>query len=147
VAASPSSPGHPDVHEHDVRAQAACHLHGVHTGGGVADDLDVVLDAQHQPEARPDRLVVVGDQDADRGPPAVLRDVLGGTLPWDAVACDAVLQLADRAGALHRSGDRHRPPASTGGGRPRDLRVPAPPRLGRRLRDGRPRLTPPLRPH
>ncbi len=54
VAASPSSPGHPDVHEHDVRAQAACHLHGVHTGGGVADDLDVVLDAQHQPEARSD---------------------------------------------------------------------------------------------
>jgi peptidoglycan/LPS O-acetylase OafA/YrhL len=57
--------GHPDVHEHDVGAGAAGQVDGLPAVEGLADDVDVRLGVEDQPEARPDQGLVVGEQHPD----------------------------------------------------------------------------------
>ena len=57
---------HPDVHQHDVGAALGAQRHARPAVGGLADDLEVGLAAEHQRERRPDQRVVVDDQHPDR---------------------------------------------------------------------------------
>ena len=60
----PSSVGHADVHDDDVRLQLTSEPDGVGSVGGFADDLDVVLELEDEAEALADERLVVGEQDA-----------------------------------------------------------------------------------
>ena len=57
--------GHADVHEHDVGRQARDAVDGLVAVRRLADDLDVGVVLEHEPEARPYERLVVGDHDAD----------------------------------------------------------------------------------
>ena len=59
--------GHLQVEHGDVGAQSASLGDGLRAGRGLADDLDVVLEVEHQGERHPDQVLVVGQQDADHG--------------------------------------------------------------------------------
>ena len=56
--------GHLHVHEHDVGPQRARQLDGLGAVGGLADDLEVVLDREDHPEAGPHELLVVDEEHA-----------------------------------------------------------------------------------
>ena len=59
-------PRHLDVHQHDVGAGRAGPFDRLEAVGGLADDLDVVLDREDHREARPHHGVVVDEQDRQR---------------------------------------------------------------------------------
>src|SRR5918996_1113478 len=63
--------GHGDVHEDHVRPQLACPLDRLGAVARLADDLKVVLRLQEEPEAGPDELLVIDQQqpDAHLSPP------------------------------------------------------------------------------
>jgi hypothetical protein len=63
VAAMPD--GHADVHQDDVRAEALRLLDGLDAVAGLADDLDVGLDLDDEPEPLAHEGLVVCEQDAD----------------------------------------------------------------------------------
>ena len=62
----PVDPGHPDVHQHHVRAGPAHRVDRVGAVADLADDLHVVRGADEGGEPRPDELLVVDDEHADR---------------------------------------------------------------------------------
>jgi hypothetical protein len=70
---------HQQVHQDDVGLEPAGHGDALAAIGGLADDLDVVLQVEEHAEAHPDDRVVVDDQDADAG--AVLHGASSGTRP------------------------------------------------------------------
>jgi hypothetical protein len=57
--------GHADVHQDDVGPQLAGALDRLLAVSRLADDLEVVLRLQEEPEAGPDELLVVDDQQPD----------------------------------------------------------------------------------
>ena len=57
---------HLHVHEHDVGAQLAGQLDGLGAVPGLADDLDVGLDRQDQPEPGADQRLVVDQEHPQR---------------------------------------------------------------------------------
>ena len=59
---------HPNVHEHDVRLVLVDGLHGVLAGGGLADDVDLVRDAEGRPQPVARHRVVVDDQNSHASP-------------------------------------------------------------------------------
>ena len=65
VAESPSVPGHPDVHQHDVRLRGVHLPHGIRAVDGLTDDLQIGRRGQQRGEAGADQLLVVGDEHAD----------------------------------------------------------------------------------
>ena len=65
VASMPSTLGHADVHEHDVRAQLGGERHRLRAVAGLAHDLDARLLAQDHAKAGAHQRLVVGKQDAD----------------------------------------------------------------------------------
>ena len=107
----PVQAGHPDVHQHHVRAQLTAHPHRLAAVARGAEHGEVRLRVQQRGEPGPHHLVVVGDDDADghwcilsgRVPGHGVRG-LGGQLGLDeetAAARVACLQgPADRGGPL-----------------------------------------------
>ena len=75
VARTPSTPGHPDVHQHDVRTQAAHRLGDTGPVRQLADDLEPERGAQDAPQPGPHQVLVV-DQAA---PASSSRPRLGRT--------------------------------------------------------------------
>ena len=69
VASSPSSVGHPDVHQHDVRTGRAYDRDGLASVRGLADDLDVVLGVEQRAQPGPQQCLVVGQHDPDHALP------------------------------------------------------------------------------
>ena len=63
----PVHPRHPDVHQHHVGPQLTGEPHGFEAVLGLPHDLDPVDRAEEEPEAGPDQVLVVGDQDPDHG--------------------------------------------------------------------------------
>ena len=76
--------GHADVHDDDVRAAPAGLGDALATVGRLADDLDVILAVEDHPEAGPDELLVVHEQDADAhaGTPEVVAAVADASGRW-----------------------------------------------------------------
>jgi len=60
-------PGHPDVHQHHVRALAAGQVHGLPAVGGLTDHLQVLGGVDQDPEPGPDQGLVIGEQHPDHG--------------------------------------------------------------------------------
>ena len=58
---------HQQVHQDDVRLEAAGHRHALGAVGGLADDLDVGLEVEEDPQPHPDDRMVVDDEHADGG--------------------------------------------------------------------------------
>ena len=56
---------HEEVHEHDIRGQAAGHGHALGAVGGLAHDLDVGQEVEEGAEAHADDGVVVDEEHAD----------------------------------------------------------------------------------
>src|SRR5919106_405341 len=90
------APGHPDVHEHDIRHELLSPVHGFLAVGAFADDVDVRLLVEDQLKALPEQGVVVDDEN-----PQALAGRTGGT---------ALL--------------RHRPPTGPGPGERSLLQLP-----------------------
>ena len=65
--------GHLEVEHGDVGAQGVSLGDGLRAGGGLADDLDVVLEIEHLGERHPDQVLVVGQQDADHAVTSLRR--------------------------------------------------------------------------
>ena len=65
MASSPSSLGHPDVHQDDVGMAAGSLGHGLEPVAGLGDDVDVGLVGEQQPEAGPHHRLVVHHEDPD----------------------------------------------------------------------------------
>ena len=57
--------GHLDVHQHDIGLQPLRDRDGLLPVACLADDLDVVLGLEDQPEAGAHQRLVVGEDDAD----------------------------------------------------------------------------------
>jgi len=58
---------HQEIHQDDVGLEATGHRHALAAVGGLADNLDVVLEVEEDAQAHPDDRVVVDDEDADPG--------------------------------------------------------------------------------
>ena len=56
---------HPDVHQHDVGVQGRCHADPGRPVAGLADDLDVGLGLQDQPEPHPEQGLIIDEQYPD----------------------------------------------------------------------------------
>jgi len=62
----PGATRHPDIHDHDMGMQPRHSLdHGVGVPG-LADHVEAGLRLQETPEAEPDQLVIVAEEDPDR---------------------------------------------------------------------------------
>jgi hypothetical protein len=59
----PVHAGHPDVHQHDVRAVSSRGLDRVDAVLGLAENAEVGLGVEDHPKAGADERLVVGDQD------------------------------------------------------------------------------------
>src|SRR6478672_1323339 len=59
-------PGHPHVHQDDVRPQATGLLDRIESIGGLPHELDVLFGPQRHLERRAHERLIVGDEDADR---------------------------------------------------------------------------------
>lgn len=57
--------GHRQIHEDDVRFQAARHLYGLPAIGRLAEQLEVGVDAEERPQPLADHLMIVGDEQTD----------------------------------------------------------------------------------
>ena len=71
---------HQQVHQDDVRLEAAGHRHALGAVGRLADDLDVGLEVEEDAQAHPDDGVVVDDEHADPGGGSV-TSAPGGEAP------------------------------------------------------------------
>jgi len=63
----PVEVGHPDVHDHDVGIALAAESHRRGPVDGEPDDVEVVLGGEDRAEGGAHDVLVVGDDDADRG--------------------------------------------------------------------------------
>ncbi len=61
----PSDAGHVEVHDHDIRPQRCCALHGLLARPDLRHDLHVMLEVQQRCQAGAQNAVVIGNDDSD----------------------------------------------------------------------------------
>src|SRR4051794_5106503 len=120
----PVEPRHADVHENDVRSQAARLVDRLLPVAGLAHDVDVGLGAQDHAQAVAHEPLIVGEQDAHRGHVAVSSGSVARTAkPPPGWAALSTWPPKSSARSRMPTSPWPRPPATAAGAAPRPLSV------------------------